>query len=83
MSKQPNRENSRYKLWIALKSGQKINMFSFPKEDKKAQNYVFAGMFKRLLVERYSGQYEHAVFYDVRANSAIYKVDSFGNVKRA
>lgn len=86
MNTQPNKENSRFKLWIRLKNGTIINMLSFPKEDKQFRHKpapVFARMFKRILIERYSGQYQYAVFYDIKANVPIYKVDSFGNIKRA
>ncbi len=66
-------EQSKFKMVIYLKSGDRHTFYSLINEEKKSDEVALRGMKRRLLENRFKGKYQTALIYDRFADKLLEK----------
>lgn len=66
-------EQSKFKMIIYLKSGDRQTYYSLLNEEKKSDEIALRGMKRRLLENRFKGKYQTALIYNRFSDKLIEK----------
>jgi len=67
------KELSKFKLYICLKSGEKVTRYSLQNEEKKSDAVAIGGMVRRLLFNKFKGKYQTALIYNRQTDQLVAK----------
>lgn len=66
-------EQSKFKMVLYLKSGERKSFYSLINEEKKGDEVAIRGMKRRLLERIYKGKYQTALIYDRFTDKVVQK----------
>lgn len=67
------KDQSKFKMVIYLKNGQRKCFYSLVNEEKKGDDVALRGMTRRLLENAYKGKYSTALIFDRVADTQVKK----------